>query len=210
MDFLSLVVQVASILTLIVAIIAIFQTKKSRTDSLKPIIVPTIESEINSIEKLFAFNFDYPVQEFKYHGIVYFFIKNIGRGPACNVRIVSIKHNWEEINFNIGHQNWSNFSEGCSIPIILRLGFTETMFEFGVVRFFIVYEDITGKKYSLTVDAWLQGIIAKDDFICVAKVINYFDKKVSKKTPLPVVTFREIENSGYFELEKINKIKNFR
>ncbi|MDH8676961.1 hypothetical protein QE109_02315 [Fusibacter bizertensis] len=201
--------DILSIIALVISVIAIMQTKNSRTDSLKPIIVPTVESEIESVEKLFAYNFDYPVQEFEYHGIAYLFVKNIGRGPASNVKIVSILHNWEEIIFKIGQQNWSNFSEGSCVPIILRIGYTDTIFEFGAIRIIIEYDDIIGKKYSLTVDAWLSGIERKDNFICNAKVINYYDKKISDEIDLPVITFREIENSGYYELEKINNKKNF-
>lgn len=207
MDFLSKIVLGISILSLIVSVIAIYQTKSSRTDSLKPIIVPAVENAIESIEKLFAYNYDYPIQEFEFHGIAYFFVTNIGRGPACNVKITKIDHNWKEIKFNIGQQNKSNFPEGNSIPIILRIGFTDTKFEFGAARVSLEYEDIIGKKYFLTVEAWLTNIKREDNFICHAKVINYYDKDSKDNNILPVVTFREIENSGYYELEKIDTIK---
>ncbi len=207
MDMLSILVQIGSLVTLIFAVLAIRESKKSRIASVKPILIPLTEDDINNCDKLFIYNFDYPIQEFEYHGIAYFKIKNIGKGPATNVKIVSANSPWSEIAFRIGTDNYANIPEGSSIPIILRVGFTSTDFYNGRVRLLITYEDVLGEVNYFTVDLWLNDITQKDDFICKAKPIAYGNEKWDNVVCEPTVTFRAIEDTGYYELEKLSKIK---
>jgi hypothetical protein len=208
MSVLSILVQIGSLVTLIFAILAIRESKKSRIASVKPILIPISDETPSTYDKLFLYNFDYPIQEFNFHGIAYFNIKNIGKGPATNVRITSVYSSWDEIMFKIGTNNYANIPEGSSIPIILRVGFTDTLFYNGRVRLCIIYEDVLGEVYDFSVDLWLTEISRQEEFICKAKPIAYGNKKWGNIVSDYGVTFREIEDTGYYELEKLSKDRN--
>ncbi len=131
LKILDIGVQIATICSLVIIIKALSESKKSRIISSKPILVPSLCDEINSFNKIFAYNYLYPVQEFKYHGIVYIVIENIGKGAATNVRITSIETTWETIKFTYGKDNSSIIKDGTVCPIILRLGFDDEDLFFG-------------------------------------------------------------------------------
>ncbi len=208
MNVLSILVQIGSLITLLFAVLAIRESKKSRVASVKPILIPISDETINTYDKLFLYNFDYPVQEFNFHGIAYFNIKNIGKGPATNVKIISAYSSWDEIVLKIGAHNYATIPEGSSIPVILRIGFTDTLFYNGRARVCITYEDVLGEVYDFSVDLWLEEISEKEDFICKARPIAYGNKNWGNIIIDYGVTFREIEDTGYYELEKLSKIRN--
>lgn len=205
---LNILVQIATLISLIFVVCSLLESKKSRIISSKPILIPSIIDEINSENKIFAYNFSYPVQEFEFHGIAYIVIENIGKGAAVNVQITSIETTWETIKFTPGKDNSSIIKEGSVCPIIFRLGFDDEDLSFGRIRVSLSYEDIMGELNYVSYDIWLKDIPKENNFIYKGKVINYSIAKKKIDFDTDPITFRNVENAGFYELETIKLKKN--
>lgn len=189
-----------SILALIVSVIALCNLIITRKTSIKPLFIPSRIKEFVNDDNLFACNFEYPISEdcLGEPKLVFFGIKNIGKGAANNVRVVHFQSEDEEPHiFRVG-SNVIRIPEGISIPFVIRLARADET-EYSSVTYVttITYEDIFGNKFFLNIRLWINNN--------EVAVIEYNDLKKTKWTEFHSVVWREVESNGFFETRKLEE-----
>ncbi|WP_163537591.1 hypothetical protein [Gracilibacillus sp. YIM 98692] len=193
---LSLIITFSSVIVAIVTLRENITTKKA---SVKPLLNPSRIDKFNSDDNLFSCNFEYPIsEELGATALVHFGIKNIGKGPAKNVHVLSFQTDGDDLeNFRVG-SNSISIPEGGSIPFVIRVGKKdETDYYFGTYNTTIYYEDIFNNGFYLSIRLWIQqsGVT----------VIEYDDSKEPEWRDFSSVVSREVESHGYFEMLKLEK-----
>ena len=213
-EIISLLVQLSTIVTVGITAYLLIEAKRTRKNSQKPLIVPYEANDFDYIDKLFCSNISFPlVDEYKYYGTCYFGIKNIGKGPACNLKIEQVTNNWsedgeissEKIELRINADGNVNVPEGCVIPVISRIGFTNINFYHGHMAIRISYEDLNGDKNYCEIHVWFKDVPNDKNFLVPVVPIRYGNKKKMKFRHMDIITFREVQDTGIYELEAINK-----
>jgi hypothetical protein len=198
-DIFQLVANIATTIAVILAIYTLKENIVSRKTSIKPLLFPGRIKEFISDDNLFVCNYEYPVVDnIGTSTLAFFGIKNIGKGPAKNVRVISFKSEEESpMIFRVGY-NSVHIPEGASIPFVIRVA-REDSSDYNYVTYSttIYYEDLFGGSFYLSVRIWIQesGVT----------VIEYSDSEKPKWRKFVTIVSREIELNGYFEMRQLEK-----
>lgn len=151
-------------------------------------------------DNLFAYNVVYPVADNLPEEIrpICFGIRNIGKGPANNVRVLNFRSEEEHTEvFGVG-SNVIRIPEETVIPFTLRIAINDkTKFPYVTYTTTISYEDLFGNTFYLSIRLWINDT--------AVAAIEYNDKKNPKWKEFVSVVWREVEGSGYFETREIEK-----
>jgi len=122
LDFIKILPNIATVIAVLIAILAIRENIKSRKTSIRPLLMPSRLKEFYSDDNLFAFNYVYPLAEdIGTPASVYFGIRNVGKGPAKNVKVKNFYSEEENsINFAVRDKSLT-IPEGESIPFVIRI-----------------------------------------------------------------------------------------
>ncbi len=198
----SLISSIIAVIALIISVISLRENYYIRKTSVKPILHSGNINKFDNNDNLFVCNFDYPItQEIGKVKLLYLGIKNIGKGPAMNVRILSFSCDAEELSdFKIG-TNTIDIPENICTPFIVRLS-SKDFIEFSFVTYTatISYDDIYGKTFYLS----LRLYINQDELA----VIEYSHTNKPTWREFNAAAWREIEANGFFELRTIQENVN--
>jgi hypothetical protein len=198
-DIFQLVANVATTIAVILAIYTLKENIVSRKTSIKPVLFPSRIKELVSDDNLFACNYEYPVVDnIGTPTLVYFGVKNIGKGPAKNVRVISFKSEEESpIIFRVGY-NSVHIPEGASIPFVIRVAREDFTYNDSVTySATIQYEDLFGSKFYISIRIWIRE--------SEAVVIEYSAQAKPKWRKIIDNVSREMEANGYFEMRRLEK-----
>jgi len=185
-------------LALVVSVISLREGIITRRTSFKPLLSPGRIKEIVNDDNLFACNFEYPASDDNLGEpkVVYFGIRNIGKGPANNVRVLNFQSEDKEPHiFRVG-SNVIRIPENIAVPFTIRVARADES-EYHFVTFIttICYDDLFGNTYYLSIRLWING----ND----VSVIEYIDKKKPNWKEYNNVVWREVESNGFFETRRI-------
>jgi hypothetical protein len=189
----------ATIIAVIVATVTLKENLKSRKMSVRPLLFPGRIYKFNSDDNLFSCNYEYPLtDDIGSPALVYFGIKNIGKEPAKNVRVLSFKTEEKTPeNFRVGG-NVVSIPQDGSLPFVIRIARkNSTEYYFLTYTTTIYYEDVLGSQFYLSIRLWIQetGVV----------VLEYRDKANPKWREYPTTVWREVESYGYFEMRALEE-----
>lgn len=199
LSFLPFFAPVASLTAVIVAIMTLRTNLKTRKLSISPLLFPTRINEFLTDDNLFSCNYEYPIDDnIEFPLLVHFGIKNIGKGPAKNVSVLSFKTEGDKPEiFRVGG-NRVSIPEGGVIPFVIRIAKEDqTDYYFETYSTTIYYENILGNGFYLSVRLWIQesGVV----------VIEYRDVKKPLWRKFTQTVSREVESYGYFEMRDLEE-----
>ncbi len=196
-EIVQLVANMATIFAVFLALYALKENIMTRKTSIKPLLLPGRIKDFVSDDNLFACNYEYPIAEdIGTPALVYFGIRNIGKGPAKNVKVLSFESEEETpIIFRVG-SNFLHIPEGASIPFVIRITRGDpTDYFFVTYSTTIYYEDLFGGHFYLSIRIWIEENSVT--------VIEYSELKEPKWSKLMTAVSREVELTGYFEMRKL-------
>lgn len=179
------------------------EAKAQRVSSQLPLLAPCKLKTLPEISGgLFCGNFHYPRADdgFKDTGLLYLGIKNIGHGLAQDVSVISFTTDGKE-HPNCGHQR-AHIPPTETSPLVIRYGYMNADDLDRPHNILIRYQDIFGGVHHLQVQLWFENLKGKTS--AEAVVIRFSENSIPIEGP-PVPIFREMEYSGYYELQKIAK-----
>lgn len=199
--------QISSIISTLIALIALVfsgitlkENIVNRKATVKPLLLPGRITEFINDDNLFAFNFEYPMVDDVLGNpkLVYFGIRNIGKGPANNVKVLSFQSEENEPHiFRVGDNIIRIPEDGC-IPFVIRLSrVDDSEYNFVTYTTSLSYEDIYGTKFFLSVRLWI-----RDNAVAV---IEYKDEERAIWREFHNVVWREVERNGFFETRKLEE-----
>lgn len=195
--------QIAGIIVAILTLIIIKENITMRKASNKPLLLPCRIDNFTSDDRLFVYNFEYPMTgDVGTSSLSHLGLKNIGKGPAINVQVISFEEDFIEekpslASFDIAHISVS-IPEGGAVPLILRILREEAIdYTFTSFTATISYDDIFGETYFLSTRLWLRD--------SDAVVIEYCNLRHPKWQKGSRVLWREIESQGYFEMRTLEQ-----
>ncbi|TQR24703.1 hypothetical protein [Bacillus safensis] len=193
----QLISTLVSIFVLILAILTLKENLKTRKLSINPLLYLSKILEFTSDHTLLAANFTFPITgDVKHFTTLRFGLKNIGKGPAKNVRIISFasKKETETESFKVS-SNVISIPEGDSIPFLIRTSYEDTLdFDFTTYTTTIYYENILGNGLYFSARLCVQ----QGEVI----VLEYTDKDTTEWQEIISSVPRALESYGYFEMKK--------
>ncbi|MCQ4088449.1 hypothetical protein [Saccharibacillus sp. JS10] len=196
----TLITSGIPILAFGVSIITLRNLIITRRTSVKPLFIPSRIKEFVNDDNLFACNFEYPITEdcLGEPKLVFFGIKNIGKGSANNVRVLKFYSQDQEPHiFRVG-SNSIRIPEGISIPFVIRVARADEIeYSYATYVTTIIYEDIFGNEFFLNIRLWINNN--------EVAVIEYNDLKEPKWREFDTVVWREVESNGFFETRKLEE-----
>jgi hypothetical protein len=213
MDVSILLQVLVSIIAIILAYIALKENKLTRKASFKPVLIPGDFNDFDTFDRLFVYNFEYPLTEDVGEAfmLAHLGLRNIGKGPAVNVTAIRFQiiedvnsdeaqepvNDDESISFRSAYQT-ANIQEGCSIPLIFRIANeTETDCYNTVYSITVTYHDIFNESFFLSLRFFIEG----DRVV----VLEYNDQKNPIWDEGYKAPFREAESYGFYEMEQIRE-----
>ncbi|WP_414834884.1 hypothetical protein ACLBKY_13325 [Bacillus altitudinis] len=194
----QLITPLVSVFALILAIMTLKENLKSRKLSINPLLYPSKILEFTSDHTLLATNFTYPITgDVKHFTTLRFGLKNIGKGPAKNVKIISFSSEKETANesFKVS-SNVVSIPEGDSIPFLIRTSYENTLeFDFTTYTTTIYYENILGNGLYFSARLCVQ----QEEVI----VLEYTDEDTTEWKEIISSVPRALESYGYFEMKTI-------
>lgn len=200
--------SIIAFLALIVSAISLWENIITRKTSIRPLLIPGRIYEFVNDDNLFSCNFEYPITDdiLGEPKLVYFGIRNTGKGPANNVRVLNFRSEDKEPHiFRVG-SNVIRIPEGITVPFVIRVSREDASeYHFATYVTTISYEDLFGNTFYISVRMWING----ND----VSVIEYNEMKKPKWKEYYTVVWREVETNGYFETRKLEdelkrRIKN--
>ncbi|TMV44815.1 hypothetical protein FE783_31255 [Paenibacillus mesophilus] len=198
-DIFQFLANLAAVVALIIAGLALKENINIRRTSVKPLLFPGRITEFISDDNLFSCNYEYPIiEDIGSPVLAHFGIKNIGKGPAKRVSVLSFQSEEENpVIFRVG-SNAISIPEGGSIPFVIRIARKDpTDYYFITYTTTIYYEDIFGNGFYISIRLWIQesGVI----------VIEYNELDKPNWQEFKTVVSREVEAHGYFEMRNLEK-----
>jgi len=175
-----------------------------RNDSLRPILIPVrLRDMPDASTQIFVSNFGYPIAEEWIHSTQQFSlgVRNIGSGPAINVRVVSFMVDGGQ---EIGRE-WSDpghLASGSTIPLLVRFAHAED-YEHDLVahRLSLEYEDLSGRRYWLHLRLWF----ASREPLAEAQVLQYSTEHNPGWSSFEGVVWRHAELTGMHSRESLEQ-----
>lgn len=199
--------EVYTIISIIVAGIALIFTGYTlreniitRKTSVRPLLFPVKRTDFSNDDNLFSCNCEYPLTD-DVPGepkLFYFGIKNIGKGPANNVKVLTFQSEEKDPEiFRVGF-NIVRIPDGGTIPFVIRAARADdTEYNFLTFSTTIYYEDIFGNRFYISLRLWIHDSLVT--------VIEYNDSKNPKWRSFNNVVWREVESHGFFEMRKLEE-----
>lgn len=184
------------------------EARKQRRALVQPLLVPSRKFSVSeAVGGLFCGNFSYPRDdEFKYTGLVYLGIRNIGVGVAEHVSVSRFRTG-EKLHHEIGHQS-VHMPPGETTPLIIRYGYNNYTTDLAntVNSILITYYNRFGDKFNLQLDLWFENLWDLKDTKARANGEAIVLRTTASDQPMgeiPFVLFRYMEYSGYYELHSL-------
>ncbi|BBI33805.1 hypothetical protein [Cohnella abietis] len=209
-EYINIFYAIGQVAALLVAILTVFlwiENIKTRRAANRPLIIPTNLNSTDTNDRLFVYDFEYPLDEHvKYRGISFFGLKNIGKGPTINLKVESFV-NKRGNAFSVS-PNIINLPEDITVPFVIRFKFENSIDDLEFTTFLtkLSYQDVFKKRYYLSVELWLRGHLNEDESISQAFILRYQNSNNPTWNEFDTVIFREVENHGIWELDKMKNM----
>lgn len=215
MDIQTILVVIGLVVNAIIAggtITLWLEARRQRRALVQPLLVPSRKLNLpEAVGGLFCGNFSYPRDdEFKYTGLVYLGIRNIGAGVAEHVGVSRFQAGGK-LHHEIGHQS-IHVPPGETTPLIIRYGYNDYTTDLAntVNSILITYYSRFGDRFHLQLDLWFENLWDLENRkarMTGEAIVLRTSASDQPMAEIPFVLFRYMEYSGYYELQSMSEAR---